>query len=71
MFKFEFSKKAALHNDHLLQHHDYDLTSAHKHQQHSPLKPGSEYKAVDIQQQLCQRQPHWELLQQYLTDGVD
>ena len=64
MFKFEFSEKAALHNDHLLQHHDYDLPSALQHQQHSPLTVGSEFKAVDILQQLCKGHPLWERLQQ-------
>ena len=71
MFKFEFSKKAAPHNDLLLQHHDYDLASALQRQQHSPLTPSSEFKAVDILQQLCQGHPLWGHLQQYLTDGVD
>ena len=66
MIKFESSEKAALYNDCLLQHHDYDLPSALQHQQHSPLTPSSEFKAVDIMQH-----PLWDHLQKYLTDGVD
>ena len=62
MFKFEISKKAALHNDRLLQLHDYDLANALQHQQHPPLTAGSEFKDVNILQQLCKGHPLWERL---------
>ena len=69
--EFEFSEKATLHNGRLLQHHGYDLASTLQQQQHSPLAPGSEFKAVQILHQLCHRHPLWQRLQQYLTYGVD
>ena len=60
-----------MHNGRLLQHHGYDLTSALQQQQHSPLAPGSEFKAVNTLHQLCYKHPLWQRLHQYLTDGVD
>ena len=70
-FAFEFSEEAASQNSRLLQRHGYDLARALQQQQHSPLAPGSEFKAVPILHHLCHGHPLWQRLQQYLSDGVD
>jgi hypothetical protein len=69
-FQFENTQDAALHNDLILKHFNYNLHDAIIAQQNSQVIYGSEFKHPNHLEELLSDHPNWEKLKQTLLEGA-
>jgi len=70
LFQFENTQDAALHNDLILKHFNYNLHDAIIAQQNSQVMYGSEFKHPNHLEELLSDHPNWEKLKQILLEGA-
>jgi hypothetical protein len=71
LFQFKNTQDAALHNDLILKHFNYNLHGAIIAQQNSQVMYGSEFKHPNHLEELLSDHPNWEKLKQILLRGRD
>jgi len=70
LFQFENTQDAALHNDLILKHFNYNLHDAIIAQQNSQVMYGSEFKPPNHLEELLFVHPNWKKLKQILLEGA-
>lgn len=71
LFRFEYTKEAALHNAIVLQCYNFDLNSAIQAQTNSQVFYGSEFCAVKVLEKLPASHPLWEHTASILASGAN
>ena len=70
-FILELTKEAAQKNFLLLLKHDFNMDKALKFQRGIPLEYGSEFRCVEVHEELFGRHPNWGHLEQMLQRGLE
>jgi hypothetical protein len=70
-FRFEMTTKAALSNLAILADNAYDLPKVITGEEASntPLRPGSEFRPIDVLEPICRNHPLWPQVHRMLTKG--
>ncbi len=70
LFRFEYTKEAALHNAIVLQSYNFDLNLAIQAQQNSQVFYGSEFHPINVLSKLLDSHPLWRFTISFLSDGA-
>ena len=70
LFKFEWSKEAAQLNALILETFEYNIDASIRSQMERQVLYGSEFKPPHLPQELLNHHPHWENLQELLSNGA-
>lgn len=70
LFQFQYTPSAALHNAKILEHFDFDISSAIAAQSNTQISFGSEFRSGEILQPLLKFHPHWPHLSRIQTSGT-
>ena len=70
VFHFQSSTAAAEKNREILQPHGFDLDKIIRQEPNSPLRPGSEFRPVDLLDPVFKGHPKWPRARQLLTRGA-
>mmetsp|Transcript_13224 Transcript_13224/g.28024 ORF Transcript_13224/g.28024 Transcript_13224/m.28024 type:complete len:842 (+) Transcript_13224:3970-6495(+) len=70
-FAFELSQEAAQKNYLILSKHNFNLDEALKSQKGTPLEYGSEFRRVEVLENLFGRHPNWGRMERLLRKGSD
>jgi hypothetical protein len=71
IFRFEYTKEAALHNAIVLQYYNFDLNLALQAQRNSQVFYGSEFRPVEILAKLLATHPLWNHAASILSYGAN
>ncbi len=69
-FRYDLSLEAAIHNSSIIASHDHDLEQVFAAYPVSILSPGSEFRPIDVLEQLLGTHPNWPRLRETLLHGA-